>query len=189
MKLFKNLLYLGLVMPLVFTACDDDDDNGPEPPGGGEEEVITTVSVVLTDGTTTQTISSVDLDGPGGTDAVPTGATLQANTRYSYTATFLNQTEDPVENVTEEILEEDEEHQIFWDFGSLGGTLNYTDADDEGRPIGVTGTITTGDPGTGEYTLTLRHEPEKDAAGVADGDIANANGETDVEARFPITIE
>ena len=42
---------------------------------------------------------------------------------------------------------------------------------------------------TGNLTITLRHEPSKNAVGVSDGDITNAGGETDVQAVFPIVIQ
>jgi len=38
-------------------------------------------------------------------------------------------------------------------------------------------------------TITLRHEPAKDATGVSDGDITNAGGETDISVNFPVEIQ
>ncbi|HBK71516.1 MAG TPA: type 1 periplasmic binding fold superfamily protein, partial [Flavobacteriaceae bacterium] len=35
----------------------------------------------------------------------------------------------------------------------------------------------------------LRHEPNKSASGVSDGDITNAGGETDIEVIFNITVQ
>ena len=43
--------------------------------------------------------------------------------------------------------------------------------------------------GSGTITVTLRHEPNKDAAGVSSGDIANAGGETDIEVTFNVEIQ
>ena len=37
--------------------------------------------------------------------------------------------------------------------------------------------------------VVLRHLLDKFAEGVADGDITNAGGDTDVEVSFPIVIE
>ena len=64
---------------------------------------------------------------------------------------------------------------------------NEVDADS--RPIGLAGTMTTGAASTGKLKVTLRHEPNKAAAGVSTGDIANAGGETDVDVDFDVTIE
>lgn len=177
-----------LALACAFAACDDDD--GPEPDPAGDEEEITTVVVTMTsvDGTTELRVS--DPDGPGGDDAVITGGTLADSTEYTVNAVFLNESEDPVEDVTEEIEEEDEEHQVFYIVGAgLNLTVEVTDQDENGNPIGLAATATTGAASSGDLTVVLRHEPEKDAEGVSDGDIANAGGETDIEVVFPVTIE
>jgi hypothetical protein len=49
--------------------------------------------------------------------------------------------------------------------------------------------ISTSSAGSGTLTITLRHEPNKDGDNVADGDITNAGGETDVEVTFNIDVE
>ncbi|MEZ7887763.1 MAG: type 1 periplasmic binding fold superfamily protein, partial [Flavobacteriales bacterium] len=61
--------------------------------------------------------------------------------------------------------------------------------DEEGNPIGLSTVLTTGEMGSGTITVTLRHEPNKDAAGVSSGDIANAGGETDIEVTFNVEIQ
>ena len=53
---------------------------------------------------------------------------------------------------------------------------------------GATATAT-GAASVGTLKVTLRHEPNKSAAGVVGGDITNAGGETDIEVEFPIVIE
>jgi len=57
-----------------------------------------------------------------------------------------------------------------------------------GKPIGLTFTLTTGNVGTGNLTVTLRHLPNKSASGVATGDIINAGGATDAYVSFPVTV-
>jgi len=44
------------------------------------------------------------------------------------------------------------------------------------------------DPGEGGLRITLRHEPNKTAAGVQNGDITNAGGETDIEVTFTFEV-
>ncbi|MFT7376933.1 MAG: hypothetical protein ACI88Z_000758, partial [Sphingobacteriales bacterium] len=56
-------------------------------------------------------------------------------------------------------------------------------------PLGLQTTITTTDVGNGTLTVILRHEPNKSASGVANGDISNAGGETDIEVTFNITVQ
>jgi hypothetical protein len=69
-----------------------------------------------------------------------------------------------------------------------GTVSTYTDSDSSGRPIGLTFNYVSGNAGTGNLTVTLRHMPNKAAAGVAAGDITNAGGSTDVQVQYPITI-
>lgn len=175
------------MLPIIFlTACDKDD---PTPPV--EEELITTLEYVLktTPDDPGITLRFEDLDGDGGNDPVITGGTLQQFTSYTGTITLLNESEDPAENITEEIDEEDEEHQLFFQSTIDGIDVDYTDEDDDGNPLGLTTTLTTGAAETGTLTITLRHEPNKEAAGVSNGDITNAGGETDIEVTFDIEIQ
>ena len=58
-----------------------------------------------------------------------------------------------------------------------------------GHPIGLQIKMTTGMATTGMLTIILRHEPNKDATGVSDGDITNAGGETDIEITFDIDVQ
>jgi hypothetical protein len=61
--------------------------------------------------------------------------------------------------------------------------------DSEGNPIGQQFGLVATDASSGELNVVLIHEPNKNAAGVPDGDITNAGGETDIDITFPITIE
>lgn len=185
-----NYLKLSFVLMLAclftFTACDDDDPVIPD-----EEELITTLSYTLTpDGGGTPLIFTFqDLDGDGGDAPTIITETLAANTVYTGTMTLLNELESPAENITEEIDEEQEEHQFFFSSSLSDLTVAYGDTDSNGDPVGLTSTLTTGAAGTGTLTVTLRHEPMKDASGVSGGDIANAGGETDIEVEFPVTVQ
>ncbi|MEO1438420.1 MAG: type 1 periplasmic binding fold superfamily protein [Bacteroidota bacterium] len=182
---WKFLTLLGLV-GVLFSACSKDD-----PEEENEEEVITTLIVTLDDGNgNTKTLSFADADADPNTPAVFVLDALDANTTYSFEVRVLNETETPAEEVTTEILEEDEDHQFFFiPAGTLNVTAAYTDMDADGNPIGQEGTMTTGDASAGNLTVILRHEPDKNATGVSDGDVANAGGETDIEVDFAVTIQ
>jgi hypothetical protein len=184
----KNYLLFALVaVTLVLnSACNDDD---PEIPDG--EELITTVNYTLTPtaGGTAITMTFQDLDGDGGNDPIITGGTLDTNQTYTGSLELLNESETPVEDITIEIREEDEEHQFFFQSSLADLTIGYNDQDADGNPIGLSSTITTGAAGTGNITIILRHEPSKSAANVSDGDITNAGGETDIEVTFPVDIQ
>lgn len=185
MKYFNLTKALFLATASIFLASCSDDDNGPV----NEEEVITTVITTLTNGSTTITLTSRDLDGDGPNDPLVTvSGNLTANTVYNGETTFLNELDTPADNITTEVEEEGEEHQIFYQIPASLGTIGYTDFDVNAKPVGLTFTYTTGNAGTGNLTVTLRHLPNKSAAGVAAGDITNAGGATDAQVSFPIVI-
>ncbi len=179
------LLLIFIVAAMFITSCEKDD---PEPVN--EEELITTVRVdcVPQAGGQSVELSFVDLDGDGGQAPVITGGEFKANTLYNVEVTFLNETETPAEDITEEVREEGDEHQVFLLISGVDITFSYSDADNGGNPIGLEMELAAGAPSTGQLRLILRHQPDKDASGVAGGDITNAGGETDVEVSFPVEI-
>lgn len=187
--LLKLKWMLALVAVALITACGDDDD--PEPVN--EEELITTLNVTFTntgDATDVVVASFQDLDGPGGDAPVVQNPTLTANANYSVAVEFLNEQESPAENITEEVEEEDDEHQVFFVPGNgLGFIYTYGDADADGNPLGLTGTAAIGDAGTGSLNVLLIHEPNKTASGVRNGDPSNAGGETDMSVTFNVTVQ
>ena len=115
--------------------------------------------------------------------------TLAANTTYMGTITLLNEQEDPAEDITEEVEEEALEHQFFFQTTVSGLSVSYNDEDSEGNPIGLSTNVTTTNSGSGTLTITLRHQPDKSAANVSDGDITNAGGETDISVTFDVLVE
>ena len=185
MQLSRTAL-LFLLLGLLAIGCDSDD-----PPTDTEEEVITTLNYTLTPaaGGASVTMTFSDLDGDGGNDPVITGGTLSANTIYNGSMELLNESESPTEDITEEIEEADAEHQFFFSTNIPGLVVGYADFDAANLPVGLSTTVATGPSGTGNLTVTLRHEPDKSAAGVATGDIANAGGETDIEVTFDVNVQ
>lgn len=173
---------------LVFTGCDSDD---PDPVD--EPELITTLNVTFTntaDASDVVTASFRDLDGEGGNDGVTTNPTLSANAAYTVMVEFLNEADTPAEDITAEVREEDEEHQVFFITGSgLNFTYAYGDQDADNNPVGLTGTATVGAAGSGTLDVVLVHEPTKSATGVSNGDITNAGGEEDIRVQFTVTIQ
>ena len=186
MKTIKNLA-LVLFVATLFTACSEDD-----PEVVNEEELITTLTATLTPsgGGTDIILKRVDLDGDGPNAPVITvSANLTANTDYTGVLKIENETESPAEDITIEVLEEDEEHQFFFTPTNNVATVTYNDMDGNGNPIGVRFILATTTAASGNLTITLRHEPIKTASGVNSGDITNAGGETDVQAVFPVTVQ
>jgi len=183
MKTIK-ILSLLIVAATTFIACSSDDDTPEEI---NEEETITTMTITLVPdgGGTTITLQSQDLDGDGPNAPVVTVSDdLSANTSYSGSVVFLNETESPAEDITEEVEEEDEEHQVIYIASGNISSITYDDADGNGNPVGLEFTIVTGSAGDATLSATLRHEPNKPN----DGTLAGAGGETDFTESFSLTI-
>ena len=194
MKTTKGIA-LALIAIINLTACSSDDDATPEVIN--EEEVITTITVTLVPQTgETVTLSSRDLDGDGpNPPVINISGSLQAGILYEGSIELLNETVSPAEIVNEEIEEEADAHQFFYQVSTgLNATITYTDTENEylsngsQNPVGINFQLQAGDASTGILSVTLRHQPSKDAAGVSDGDIANAGGESDVAQSFEVEI-
>lgn len=181
-----SIISLLFISSLFISSCDSDDPT-PENP----EELITTLNILVTphNGGTDMTLQFLDIDGDGGSPPIIIGGTLQANTEYHATLMLVNSSVEPFINITEEILDEDEDHQFFFTFDGIQVVHSYDDMDGNGNPIGIVNTFITGNAGQGTMTVTLRHEPDKFATGVSSGDITNAGGDTDIEVTFPVFIQ
>jgi hypothetical protein len=179
---FTAVLLAGLVF---LSACNDDD-----PELENQEELITTVRLTFTPagGGTPVIATWQDLDGDGGTPPAVGPVTLAGNTTYTLAVALSDDSRTPAVNITEEVEEEGEEHQLFFRSTLTGMTIAYNDKDGNNRPLGLVNTVTTPTAGSGTLTVILRHEPNKTAAGVANGDPTNAGGETDVETTPPFSI-
>lgn len=182
MKTIK-LLALFFISSLVFVSCSSDDDNDDH---DHEEELITTVTYTLTNGNDVVTLTFEDLDGESGTDGTyDVSGPLTANTTYTGSIELLNETEDPAEDITEEVEEEGDEHEFFYTSSISDITITKEDEDEDGNPIGIETTLTTGEAGTGTLTIILKHEPTKPN----DGTSTSAGGSTDVSVTFSIEVE
>lgn len=192
MKTTFRITLLALAGTIFFAGCkkDEDDTLSPAPPAN-EEELITTVRLTFQGANNAEQkqFSYVDLDGDGGAPPVIQADTLSADSSYTVTIQVLNESGVPAEDITAEILAEDEAHQFFFQPSGANLTVAYADADGNGAPVGVSTVWAVGAASNGTITVTLRHEPDKSAAGVAAGDITNAGGETDIEVTFPVVIE
>ena len=140
-----------------------------------------------------------DADGDGAGMPTIDDIELDASTEYTMAITLTNTLEDPAEDVTEEIEEEDDEHMFFFGFtadlftdpagdGNVGAgnrddAINYNDMDDDGNPVGLSTTWTTGTAASGTFNVVLKHQP-----GVKSGTSDSTMGGTDVDIEFDINI-
>lgn len=174
-----SFLFIGLIS---VTSCKKEDPIIPN-----EEELITTLTYTLTPvaGGDPVVLKFRDLDGDGGDAPVHTTGTLSANTSYNGSIELLNETVSPVDDITQEVNDESDQHQFFFEFDSADAQVDYADEDANGNPVGLSTSLTTGDASSGTLTIVLRHQPNKPN----DGTLADAGGETDIQITFDFVIE
>ena len=190
----KPFSFFYIIIPcILFTSLSCEKD----PQITNPEELITTLAFRLTpiSGAGTQVLYLFrDIDGDGGLAPVITavgiggGDSLVTGSVYSGSVEIFNDSTLPGINITDEIEAEAEDHQFFYTINGLHASIEYADQDDNGFPVGLMTTLSAAGPGNGSIVITLRHQPDKDAAGVSDGDIQHAGGETDIQVSFPVTI-
>lgn len=187
MKHLLNTIAIVAITAILLNACKKEDPIIPN-----EEELITTLIYTLnpSNGGDVKILKFEDLDGDGGNAPVYTVDNLEANTTYEGKLQILNELYSPAEDITEEIAHENQEHQFFFTTdNNVELSITYNDKDANENPVGLESTLTTGNASTGKLTVILRHEPNKFAEGVADGDITNAGGETDIQVTFNVVVQ
>ena len=186
----KGTFLTSLILSVfLFTSCSDDDDT---PVAVNEEEVITTLTVTLVPegGGTPVILQTRDLDGDGPNAPVITVDNLSSEVTYNGSIVLLNETVNPPENITTEVEEEADEHQFFFiPTADLNIETTYNDLDEDNYPVGLSFKVEANTVSSGVLRVVLRHEPNKSAEGVSDGDITNENnGESDFDIDFDIEI-
>jgi hypothetical protein len=157
-----------------------------------EEEVITTMNLYFSPvgGGPSSVYSFDDADGPGGNSPIQSEILLGANKSYTVKLEILNKTTNPPDTITNDIIEEAAAHRFYYT-PSGGNPISVTnlDNDDNGVPLGINSTWTTGATATGTITITLRHypgtPPDKQTA-----DMANSpKSSTDISVTFSTKIQ
>ena len=192
-----------LPLLLLATACGSDIVDG-----GNENEVITTVTLTFTPqaGGTPTVFEFHDPDGDGGDPAIVDAIEVAVGS-YDVAVGFENRLVDPPENISDEVFDESDEHQIFWTGSAVQGpasdtanaalTHAYDDLDRNGLPVGLENSITAV-VGTGELTITLRHVPPinetptktaTSASEVSAGGFTAIGGTSDAQVTFPVDVQ
>ena len=190
---------------LTFACADDDDASptGPSEPDGheeeddhgpGEEELITTLKITLTpsSGGAPLTVQFQDLDGEGGNAPVVDRIVVDSGTVYAGSVQVLNETESPPEDITEEVEEEAEAHQFFFD--TLGGfspaIVNYLDKESDyvtnsgaDHPVGIEFELSVPEnAANGQFRVRLSHYDDAPKDGI------NPSDETDIDVTFNVEV-
>ena len=191
-------LFAGLALSVTAAGC-----GGDEHGHGNENEVITTVTLTFTPaGGGTPVVASVDdPDGDGGNPPVVGPVNLMAG-MFDLTVKFENRLAKPPEDITEEVSDERDEHQVFFTGTAVNPSgaplaLTYADMDSKGLPLGLASKVTAS-AGTGMLTVSLRHLPPVNnmavkVAGLADTvrtqGLSAIGGSTDAQVTFTVTVQ
>lgn len=178
-----QLLLLSLLI-LTFSACTDDEPKPNNPPSN-EGELITTLKVIFTDSTdnSIKSFTFKDTDGDGGNNPTQFDSIILNTSRtYSVSILLLDESKTETDTISNEVLEEADEHLFVFTPSSINLNIVITDMDSKGLPIGLKSKWKTGAVSNGTITIALKHQP-----GVKDG--SSTPGETDIEIAFPIRIE
>ncbi len=178
---------LAIAATSTIVSCKKDDDDPKTPPvATNDEEVITTCILQFTDPSGVQPAVSAtfrDPDGDGGN--LPTQfdtIRLHPSTSYEASIILLNETVTPADSISNEVLEEGDEHLFCFDVQDANVTITRTDSDGTFE-IGLESLWVTGVAGNGHVTVTLKHQPDGIKNGTCDP------GDTDIEIAFPIKIQ
>lgn len=181
----RRSLALGTGLLLALGACGES-STAP----GGENEVISRVTLTLTPstgGTALVTyIDDPDGNGPNAPTAQVAVPALARGVTYTGTVRFENRLSNPVEDITEEVREEANEHRVFYTVTGSGVTITTTDVDGQNRPLGLRFTkavaATGATAGTTRVVLCHYDDTPKPTTATA------CTTETDIDVTFNYTI-
>jgi hypothetical protein len=181
-------LFIGAsTLAFAFTAAACGDSSTAP---GGEQELISRVTLTLTPATGAPIVSFIDDadgNGPQAPSAQSGAITLAAGATYTGTITFENRLTNPVEDITEEVEEEADEHRVYYTVSTFGSSITVTtlDTDGSGRPLGLQYRVVAG-PTTGPGSLRVVLCHYDDAPKVATS--TSCQGDTDIDVAFNYTI-
>lgn len=183
------LILASFLISLAFTSCKKDKDDVATPPSQNEEELITTITLSFKKSpTATDSVmfSWKDIDGDGGN--APVIDAINITSDYTYLSIHILNESNPadIEDMTEEINGEGDEHQLFYVTSTGFMNLAYLDQDANGVPIGLkmelSGLTTVSD---GTLQVVLKHQPGiKPTTGNGNASL----GGSDFDVTFPVTI-
>jgi hypothetical protein len=180
----RRLMALGTGVLVTLAACGES-STAP----GGESEVISRVTLTLTpsDGSAPLVtfIDDPDGKGPQAPSAQANIPALARNVTYSGTVKFENRLKTPPEDITEEVLEEANEHRVFYTVTGTGVTITTTDTDPQGRPLGLRFNKVVGSTATaGTVRVVLCHYDDSPKPAAA----TSCTADTDIDLTFAFTI-
>jgi hypothetical protein len=177
--IFNLTIGIFALSTLLFNACN------PEEHDHNEQEIITKVTITFKDGAGKESAFVWnDPDGENGSQK-PTidNVNLSANSTYTATVRIENATVSPAINITEEVQKESNDHLFVYSYDKSNLTIDVTDKDNNGKPLGIATKIVTKNTGDGKLRIVLKHLPTDK------NNTQNPGGETDVDVEFPVSVK
>ena len=185
---FKPIMLVIGALSLVVVGCKKDDVHPTDDHEHNESELITTLELkfsgkVKVNKDTTFVVTFDDPDGDGGNSPTKFDQiNLLKNTDYTVELLLLNKSKTPYDTISNEVLEEADDHLFFYSSNPLDlVNVTITDKDGNGKNLGLKSTWKTNNVGSGKVKVKLMHQP-----GVKDG--KSEVGDTDVEVDFPVIV-
>jgi hypothetical protein len=185
---FKPIMLVIGALSLVVVGCKKDDVNPTDDHEHNESELITTLELKFSgkgkvNKDTTFVVTFDDPDGDGGNSPTKFDQiNLLKNTDYTVELTLLDKSKTPYDTISNEVLEEANDHLFFYSSNPLDlVNVTITDKDGNGKNLGLKSTWKTTNVGSGKVKVKLMHQP-----GVKDG--KSEVGDTDVEVDFPVIV-
>jgi hypothetical protein len=172
-------------LTLLLASCGD---SVTDP--AGESEVISRVTLTLTPTTgaaVSAYIEDADGNGPNAPSAQVGTLTMPKGTTFTGAIRFENRLVTPIENITDEVRTEGNEHRVFYAVTGGGVTVNTTDLDSGGRPLGLTFTATAS-PETTAGSRTVRVVLCHYDAVAKPATAASCTAETDIDVTFTVNV-
>lgn len=181
--IITKMLFAFIFLAGAISGCKEE-----TPPPVNEEELITTMTLTFTDSANSSNVITAtfrDADGDGGN--APTQfdtIKLTAGKTYFTEITLLDESKTPAENISDEVLEEANDHHFFFNPTGATVTVTYEDLDTNSPPlpVGLSTRWVTGTASNGTTQVILKHQP-----GAKDG--TEAPGETDVDVTFVTEVQ
>lgn len=193
-----NKLTLALVTStVIFSACDKDDVDPTKPQDNNAQELITTVVLngynVNNPSANQFSIKWEDLDGDGGNAPIIDTLQLDSGITYRVNVLMLDKTKTPFDTISNEVLREADEHQLFYTLSpNLNDKLNITRLDNDNNnpplPLGLdiritpTNIMPSAIPIIGNLNIKLSHYD-----GVPKTTTPSA--ESDIDINLPIKLK
>jgi hypothetical protein len=187
MKLYFIKTALFTTATIALFSCQTGDDPVPVPV---EQELVTTVKLIVTNSSGFNKTFTYKVENGFGSTTPGTvtkdEVILEPNKEYNLEVQLLNEKKTPVENITEEVISENNDHLFIYQ-ATPAGLLTFTNGskDAANNPFNQRLTLTTTNAGSGELTVTLKHNPTNKNATTPDA----AGGETDAEANFTVKVQ